>query len=132
MSALDPSGPSQPTTEQAFETSGNPASKNPSEKAHANAQAHDNSEPVDQRIPREQSSQNDTRKGEWGLGRGVHGAGTGEEGKGLTQEDVGRHNELDGEQMAMPGEGRVADAVAGRGSKGVGGEQEDLASDLDR
>jgi len=41
---------------------------------------------------------------------------------------------LDGEQMAMPGEGRVADAVAGRGQKGngVGGEQEDLASDLDR
>ena len=35
--------------------------------------------------------------------------------------------------MAAPGEGRVADAVAGRGGDGgVGGEQEDFASDLDR
>jgi len=130
MSALDPSGPSQPTTEQAFETSGNPATKNPAEKAQASALTGDNSKQVDQRIPQEQSSPDDAKA--WGLGRGVRGAGTGEEGKGLTEEDVGRHNELDGEQMAMPGEGRVADAVAGRGSKGVGGEQEDLASDLDR
>lgn len=130
MSALDPSGPSQPTTEQAFEASGNPATKNPLEKAHSKSHAGDDSHPVEQRIPQEQSSQGDAKG--WGLGRGVCGAGTGEEGKGQTEEDVGRHNELDGEQMAMPGEGKVADAVAGRGSKGVGGEQEDLASDLDR
>jgi hypothetical protein len=63
----------------------------------------------------------------------VRGAGAGEEKEGKTEEDVGRHNELDAAQMAMPGEGRVADAVAGRGvNNGVGGEQEDFASDLDR
>jgi hypothetical protein len=132
MSALSPTGPSQPTTEQAYETPNNPATKNPSEKRDSAIQAHDNSAPVDQRIPQTQSSEDDAKA--WGLGRGVRGAGTGEEGKGLTEEDVGRHKELDGEQMAMPGEGKVADAVAGRskGLSGGGGEQPDLASDLDR
>ncbi|KAF2662736.1 hypothetical protein K491DRAFT_685907 [Lophiostoma macrostomum CBS 122681] len=130
MSALDPSGPSQPTLQQAYETPGNAASKNPSEKATTSANAADDSGPVDQRIPQKQASEDQATSSS--LGRGIRGAGTGEEGKGLSEEDVGRHNELDGQQMAAPGEGAVADAVAGRGTKGVGGEQEDLAADLDR
>jgi hypothetical protein len=131
MSALDPSGPSQPTLQQAYETPGNAASKNPSEQASTSANAADDSPAVDQRIPQKQASEDQANPS--ALGRGIHGAPTGEEGKGLSNEDVGRHKELDGQQMAAPGEGDVADAVAGRGTKGnVGGEQPDLASDLDR
>ena len=59
----------------------------------------------------------------------MRGAGAGEEEKGETEESMGRHNELDAEQMGPPGEGKVASAVR---NAGIGGEQEDLASDLDR
>lgn len=130
MSALDPSGPSQPTQQQAYETAGNPASKNPAESATSALNSLDSSRPVDQRIPTKQASEDQATASS--LGRGIHGAPAGEESKGLTEDDVGRHQELDGQQMAAPGEGEVADAVAGRGTKGVGGEQVDLAADLDR
>lgn len=131
MSALDPSGPSQPTQAQAYTTLGNPSTKDPSERKQSAINAHDESQPVERRIPQKQSSNSQGQPS--ALGQGIHGAPAGEESKGLTGEDVGRHNELDGEQMAAPGEGRVADAVAGRGkSMGGGGEQPDLASDLDR
>lgn len=63
----------------------------------------------------------------------MHGAPAGEERKGLSEEDVGRHRELDAQQMAAPGEGRVADAVAKGGhGTGGGGSQPGLESDLDR
>lgn len=62
------------------------------------------------------------------------GAPAGEESKGLSKEDVGRHNELDGEQMAAPGEGKVAGAVRGNDKfgGGGGGSEQDFTSDLDR
>jgi len=132
MSALDPSGPSQPTLSQAYTTPGNPSTKNPAEQSQADLNAHDNSQKVDQRIPREQVTQGEgTAKAPGG---GVHGAPAGEESKGLTHEDVGRHKELDGEQMAMPGEGRVAEAVSRNDQFGMGGggEQPDFAANLDR
>ncbi|ORY19404.1 hypothetical protein BCR34DRAFT_670352 [Clohesyomyces aquaticus] len=132
MSNLDPSGASQPTLSQAYTTPGNAASKNQSELNATAANASDTSSPIDQRIPQKQAS--DSQATASSLGRGIRGAPAGEEVKGLTEEDVGRHNELDGAQMAASGEGEVADAVAGRNQKGngVGGEQVDLASDLDR
>jgi hypothetical protein len=131
MSALDPSGASQPTLSEAYTTPGNPSSKNPSESQQTASNAADSSSPVEQRIPEKQASESQATAPSFG--RGIRGAPAGEEAKGKTEEDVGRHNELDGAQMAAPGEGKVADAVAGRGGDGnVGGEQEDLASDLDR
>lgn len=130
MSDLNPTGPSQPTQEQAYTTPGNPATKTSTENAQSALNSNDNSKPVDKRIPATQSSEDGAQPS--ALGRGIHGAPAGEEAKGLTEEDVGRHRELDGQQMAMPGEGAVADAVAGRGTKPVGGEQPDFASDLDR
>lgn len=134
MSGLSPTGPSQPTQDQAYETPGNPASANPNEKAAQSFNASDNSASVDQRIPQKQASDAaGDRNAKFEEGAGVHGAPAGEERKGLTDEDVGRHNELDGQQMAAPGEGRVAEAVA-KGGEGMGGggSQPDLASDLDR
>ncbi|PVI08040.1 hypothetical protein DM02DRAFT_608142 [Periconia macrospinosa] len=135
MSALDPSGPSQPTLDQAYTTPGNPASKNPSETSQINAQAHNSTQPIDKRIPATQSTDVGHEGQPSALGKGIRGAPSGEEAKGLSDEDIGQHKELDGEQMAAPGEGRVADAVAGRTggvNLGGGGSQPDLAADLDR
>lgn len=107
MSALSPTGASQPTQDQAYETPGNPASANPVEKSQQAFNASDNSASVDQRIPQKQASDAaGHRNAKFEEGAGVHGAPAGEESKGLTEEDVGRHKELDGEQMAAPGEGR--------------------------
>ncbi|KAF2468165.1 uncharacterized protein BDR25DRAFT_265836 [Lindgomyces ingoldianus] len=130
MSVPEPNAISQPTQSQTYTAPGNPASKSPPESIQTALNSLDGSRKVDQRVPTKQAS--DDQATASSLGRGIHGAPPGEERKGLTEEDVGRHNELDAEQMGAPGEGRVADAVAGRGTKGVGGEQEDLAADLDR
>ena len=134
MSALSPTGPSQPTQDQAYETPGNPVSANPQEKATQGFNASDNSASVDQRIPQKQASDAaGDRNAKFEEGAGVHGAPAGEERKGLSDEDVGRHKELDGQQMAMPGEGRVADAVAQGGKgQGGGGSEPSFTSDLDR
>lgn len=135
-SALDPSGPAQPNLNDAYQTQDNPASKDPTEQAQSrlNENAASNPENItDQRVPREQSSSvNDATASS--LGYGVRGAPPGEETKGLTQEDVGRNQELDAEQMAAPGEGRVAAAVEGQGGgkTGTGGTEPGMESDLDR
>jgi hypothetical protein len=131
---MDPSGPSQPSINAAYTTTGNPASKDPQETQQSEFNAADNSASVDQRIPTKQAThEQGLRNAKFEEGMGIHGAPAGEESKGLENEDVGRHKELDGQQMAAPGEGRVADAVAKGGEgQGGGGEQPDLASDLDR
>ncbi|USP77136.1 hypothetical protein yc1106_04410 [Curvularia clavata] len=134
MSALDPKGPSQPSLDQAYATASNPVQKDPKEQVQSEFNASDNAAMVDQRIPTKQASDADgLRNAKFEEGKGVHGAPAGEERKGLSDEDVGRHKELDGQQMAMPGEGRVADAVARKGEgMGGGGAQPGLESDLDR
>ncbi|KAJ4345629.1 uncharacterized protein N0V89_011763 [Didymosphaeria variabile] len=133
MSALDPSGPSQPTLNQAYTTPGNPATKEPAEQAQADSNALDDSKPVDKRIPSEQVAPGTEGQAK-APGGGIHGAPAGEESRGRTHEDVGRHNELDGQQMAAPGEGKVASAVShnDRFGAGGGGSEQDFASDLDR
>lgn len=133
MSGLDPQGPSQPTLNQAYTTPGNPVSKDPSEQLQSEFNATDNSAAVDKRIPTKQASDGQGEANAKAPSGGIHGAPAGEEAKGKTEEDVGRHKELDGAQMAAPGEGRVAEAVA-QGGKGLGGggAEPDLASDLDR
>ncbi|KAF2739221.1 hypothetical protein EJ04DRAFT_508936 [Polyplosphaeria fusca] len=133
MSALSPTGPSQPTQDQAYTTPGNPSSKTPSEKSQTAATSAQNtgSSAVDQRVPTKQADESQATASS--LGRGIHGAPAGEERKGLGEDDVGRHTELDGEQIAAPGEGKVWEAVEGKGGKsGASGSQPDLAADLDR
>ncbi|EMD63256.1 hypothetical protein COCSADRAFT_38122 [Bipolaris sorokiniana ND90Pr] len=134
MSALSPSAPSQPTTSQAYTTPGNPTEKTPQEQSQATFNASDNAAFADQRIPTKQAThEQGLQNAKFEEGKGVHGAPAGEESKGLSEEDVGRHKELDEQQMAMPGEGRVADAVARKGvGLGGGGAQPGLESDLDR
>ncbi|KAF2459738.1 hypothetical protein BDY21DRAFT_281033 [Lineolata rhizophorae] len=137
MSGLNPTGPSQPTKDQAYTTAGNPASINPSESATARTQPH--GKPfVDHRDPPAgQSAANGWTPQEPSLAQGVHGAPAGEEKAGLTAESLDRLHEFDGdEKMATAAEGKVASAVGkvdgfekGTGSSGG---QIDLASDLDR
>ncbi|KAK5127015.1 hypothetical protein LTR85_008374 [Meristemomyces frigidus] len=128
--ALNPTGPSQPGADTAYETKGNPASKEPAEESQAQRNATDNSQPVDQRVPSEQStSQEDATP--TSVARGVRGAPPGEEASGGTHESEGRNNELDADQMAAPGEGKIASAVKGE-SAGAKGSEQGMESDLDR
>ncbi|OJD32860.1 uncharacterized protein BKCO1_3500053 [Diplodia corticola] len=136
---LNPTGPSQPTTAQAYTTPGNPATHNPAERAAAadSSPSSSSSGPavVDRRVPTKQTTADDEATAS-SLGRGVRKPGAaGEEAKGLRDEDVGRHRELDAQQMAAPGEGRVAAAVRGGedGMKtGSGGVEPGLETDLER
>lgn len=83
----------------------------------------------DKRIPAEQAhSQSEATP--TSVARGIRGAPPGEETKGETHESVGRNQELDAQQMAAPGEGKVADVVDKK--PGASGAAPDLASDLDR
>ncbi|KAK6002678.1 hypothetical protein QM012_001428 [Aureobasidium pullulans] len=126
-SGLDPKGPSQPNLDAAYTTAGNPATKEPAEKAQASQQ--DDSAAIDKRIPSEQAhSQSEATP--TSVARGIRGAPPGEETKGETHESVGRNQELDAQQMAAPGEGKVADVVDQK--PGATGAAPDLASDLDR
>jgi len=147
---LNPSGPAQPGLDQVYETQGNQASKEPAEKTTAQQNANDASQPTyasqtcavlnfwrhanrrysDQRVPSKQTSSIDEATPS-SLASGVHGAPPGEEAKGLSHEDVGRANEKEGEQLAVYGEDRIADAVKGN-QAGAGGKEPDTASDLDR
>ena len=125
MSDLDPQGPAQPTLDQAYDTPGNPTDHTPQEKSRATANASTNSgtktekrDSGDIDIP----STHDQGAQASSLGRGVHDA-SGDKPTGEVT------SELDGEQMRAPGEG---DVMQRQFEKGGFGEQEDLASDLDR
>lgn len=61
----------------------------------------------------------------------MRGAPAGEEAAGRSHEEMGRNQELDADQMAAPGEGKIKDAVTGPNSGGAGREQ-GMESDLDR
>ena len=129
MSALDPNRPSQPSQSDTYQVSENPASKQPTEASVSGVNK--DASTIESRTAQQQSSINEATSS--ALGRGIEGAPPGEESKGQSHEDIGRHNELDAEQMAAPGEGKVWSTVEGNSSKpGSGGEQPDFMSDLDR
>lgn len=117
----------QPHVNEAYNTAGNPVSKEPQELREAAQQ--DNSRTTERRNPGDEEDQQPKPAP---LGRGIHGAPAGEEAKGETEESIGRHNELDAEQMAAPGEKKVYDAVTSNSKPGSGGNAPDTASDLDR
>ncbi len=132
MSGSNPSAPAQPSHADAYTTAGNAADKEPAETAAAHDSSRTSGQTVERRVPQTQSSSIEDATPS-ALGRGVRGAPPGEEAQGKTEEDVGRHRELDAQQMAAPGEGRVYDAVVGEeGKSGAKGEERDFASDLDR
>jgi hypothetical protein len=119
----------QPTAQQGYEASGNNVTKEPAERAQGlqNASASKDGHTISSR---EASDQKAAQPQSTSLARGIHGAPAGEEAKGRSEEDVGRHNELDAEQMAAPGEGKVAHAVERK--SGASGAQPGTESNLDR
>jgi len=143
---LNPTGPSQPNLDDVYKVAGNPADKEPAEKAESSTQSDPNartmyvhpscspstptnSPPSDHRGPDDQNP-NTSEATPTSVARGIRGAGPGEETKGLSHEDVGRNRELDAAQMAAPGEGKIASAVEEK--PGATGTQPGLESDLDR
>jgi hypothetical protein len=64
------------------------------------------------------------------MARGVRGAGTGEDASTLTDQEQGKSQDVNAEQIAAPGEGRVADAQQKK--PGAGGGEPGLETDLDR
>lgn len=84
----------------------------------------------DERIPQKQTS-DISEATPSSMAYGVRGAGPGEESKGETHESQGRNKELDADQMAAPGEGKIAGAVKGTQS-GTGGKEPGMETDLDR
>jgi len=123
---MDPTGPSQPPLDTAYETAGNPASQNPQEQS--NAQVNDSSNTgslVDSReqgdipVPSAHSGGGVPSSLGYGSRTGAGDSTSGEAGLSNT----------DAEQMAAPGEGEIA---AAQDKKTGFGEQKDLASDLDR
>jgi len=124
---MDPTGPSQPNIDTAYSTSGNPTDQTPQEQSNSAANASTNSGSlVDQReagdVPVPSTHNNGATPSS--LGYGARDA-SGDKG-----ESVGPSaSNVDGEQMAVLGEGKVADA---QDNKTGFGEQQDLASDLDR
>jgi len=64
------------------------------------------------------------------MARGVRGAPPGEESQGETHESQGRNRELDADQMAAPGEGKIANAVENH--PGATGGEPGMETDLDR
>lgn len=120
----------QPPNDQAYNIAGNQVDKDPAEKAQSSLnKASAQSSDVDIKIPQKQSQGIEDATPS-SLGRGIHGAPPGEEAKGLSEEDVGRNKELDGEQMAAPGEGKVANAVERK--PGATGAEQGMETDLDR
>ncbi|KAH8156609.1 hypothetical protein CIB48_g11638 [Xylaria polymorpha] len=124
---MEPSGVPQPPQDAAYQAEGNPVTSTPSEERASHHHGHGHS--VANRGPGNQSSSIEDAVPS-SLGWGMHGAPAGEERFGRTQEEVGRHRELEGDQMRMPGEGRVADVVDSK--PGASGSQPDLVNDLDR
>lgn len=131
---MDPSGPSQPSWRNAYETSGvpeetNKAEQNLAQKKHEYQQY---SEPItEDRKPGKQQAGSTASAQFSSLGYGESKSPVvGEEKFGRSEEDVGRHRELDGEQMRAPGEGRVADVVERKPGAGPG--EPDFASGLER
>lgn len=56
MAALEPQGPSQPTVDEAYKTSGNPVDKAPAEEQAANVNTQADTDVVERRVPQKQST----------------------------------------------------------------------------
>ncbi|XDG09387.1 hypothetical protein ABKA04_009002 [Annulohypoxylon sp. FPYF3050] len=127
---MDPSGPPQPSKSSAYEAQANLASSTPQEERRAQTHSHEGRHVAERVPPTQTKGRGIAEATPSSLGYGILGAPAGEERFGRTQQEVGRGQELEGEQMRAPGEGDVAGAVERK--PGAGGEQPDLAGDLER
>ena len=125
MSDQDPQGPAQPTLNQSYNTPGNPTDQTAQEQSNASANATTNSgTKTEKRAAGDVDVPSTHNQGPQAssLGRGVRD-GSGDKPTGDPA------SEMEGEQMRAPGEG---DIMEKQFDKGGFGEQQDMASDLDR
>ena len=138
---MDPSGPSQPPLDEAYDQPANPSTKNPDE-AYRGGSTSTSQQRTDPEIDRrEPDDLRDTvtcneggQSGEGGYTTNTSSLGYGAVGdearKGDREEKYGSAvSNTEGEQMRAAGEGDIARAQE---TKGGFGEQGDLASGLDR
>ena len=138
MSGLEPTGPAQPSKSEAYTEAANPATRNPAE----NASATHGHGPYSSETRGVEPQHEDAVP--QSLGRGVHGGGPTNPKEARETHHVGdesrqsfpQNENVDAEQLATYGEGKVADAVERKsGTQRVPGEKpglDDFASDLDR
>lgn len=138
---MDPSGPSQPPLDEAYEQPSNPSSKDPNEisTGSSTSTSLQRSDPeMDRREPGDLRDSITGNEGGQG-GEGGYKSNTGSLGYGATGSEArkgdqdnkygGAVSNTEGEQMRAAGDGDIAKAQE---TKGGFGEQEDLASGLDR
>lgn len=130
MSALDPSAPSQPTQQSGLNQAQNPASKTSAEEASSHDTSKSSDKVIDHRSPHDVPSQHGEAAHPGARGSGERGPLTE---KLIPESDAQNYakgdSNLEGEQMRMPGEGDVAEAVRSGGGGGHG-EEESLTSNL--
>ncbi|KAK5053116.1 hypothetical protein LTR84_002090 [Exophiala bonariae] len=133
MSALDPERPSQPGQQTGLNQAQNPASKTSQEETTSQETADNaSSKPIDHRSPHDVPSEHSEGAQPSALGAGDTGP---LKEKAIPDSDAQNYSKgdsnLEGEQMRMPGEGDVAQAVR----QGGGGGHQDansLTQDIDR
>ncbi|EXJ81871.1 hypothetical protein A1O1_07936 [Capronia coronata CBS 617.96] len=123
-SSLDPTGPSQPTEQAGLNQAQNPASKTSAEESTSHDPANKSDKIIDRRTSHDVPSQHGEAAHPGARGSGERGPLTE---KLIPESDAQNYSEgdsnLDGEQMRMPGEGDVAEAVRSGGGGGHGEEQ---------
>ncbi|KAK5070627.1 hypothetical protein LTR64_000300 [Lithohypha guttulata] len=130
MSDLDPQAPSQPNQQTGLNQAQNAAQKTQEEKDVSKDTSSLNSKPIDHREQHDVPSHHGDDAMPSSLGRGDTGS---LKEKKLTESDKERDGvdpNLEGEQMRMPGEGDVADAVK-TGGGGGHAEEPSLTDNLD-
>lgn len=131
MSALDPSAPSQPTQQSGLNQAGNPASKTSAEQTNSQDTSSSNDKIIDHRTTGDVPSQHGEAAKPGARGSGETGPLTEKLIPESDAQNYGENSELDGEQMSMLGEGRVARAVRSGGGGGHATE-DSLTADIGR
>ncbi|KXL47193.1 hypothetical protein M433DRAFT_478568 [Acidomyces richmondensis BFW] len=119
----------QPQSNEAYETNQNPASKVPAEEQNARQHNTNASRIVEQRTPSQQPTSIDEAT-PTSMARGIRGTTEDEKSTDPNREDGCQGQELEPEQMAAPGEGKVQKAVSQH--PGASGKEPGLETDLAR
>lgn len=130
MSTLDPQAPSQPTEQSGLNQAQNPASKTAAEESTSHETLNASDQVIDRRTAHDVPSEHGEAAQPGARGSGERGPLTE---KLIPESDAQNYakgdSNLEGEQMRMPGEGDVAEAVRSGGGGGHG-EQESLTENL--
>jgi len=131
MSALDPEAPSQPTQQTGLNQAQNPASKTSDEQSTSKDVSSIQSQTVDHRQPHDVPQSHGEEANYSSMASGETGPLTE---KSIPRSDRQNYSEgdsnLEGEQMRMPGEGDVAEAVR-KGGGGGHEEERSLTQNID-